>query len=75
MACAFAEQDQTDRSHEDSPTSLTLFSLAVPIVMAVGVWKSEKMMRRYEAVAVARARATRRHRGNRGWQPPRKSPP
>ena len=58
MACAFAEQDQTDRSHEDSPTSLTLFSLAAPIVMAVGGWKSEEeMMRRYEAVDGARARA------------------
>jgi hypothetical protein len=66
MALAFAEQGQADRSDEDSPTSLTLFSLAVPIVMAVGGWMGEKMMYHYEAVAAARARA----HSKAPWQPP-----
>jgi hypothetical protein len=65
MACPLAEQDQTDRSHEDSPTSLTLFSLAASIVMAVGGWNGENMMRFYEAVAVPRIRA----HSKTPWQP------
>jgi hypothetical protein len=36
MALALAEQGKADRSDEDSPTSLTVLSLAVPIVMTVG---------------------------------------
>jgi hypothetical protein len=36
VACAFAEQDPTDESQEDSPSSLTLLSSAVPIATVVG---------------------------------------
>jgi hypothetical protein len=63
MACECAEQDQTDRSHKDSATSLTLVSLAAPIVIAVGGGKG--MIRRDEVVAAARARAYSKT----PWQP------